>query len=111
MPKTFFVSCFEPSGDAIGGYLLQSLRAEFGADTRFVGIVGPQMRAAGVEEWQDIESLNVMGIVPVLKAAPRLLRLIKSLAARLDALEPDCIITIDAPDFHDIQVQKAKYST
>ena len=100
MPKVFFVSCFEPSGDAIGAYLVRSLRAEFGTETRIVGIAGPQMREAGIEEWGKIEDLNVMGIIPVLKAAPKLLKLIKNLAARVDRLEPDCIITIDAPDFH-----------
>ena len=100
MPKIFFVSCFESSGDAIGAYLVRSLRKKFGPETRIVGIAGPQMREAGIEEWGEIEDLNVMGIIPVLKAAPKLLKLIKHLAARVDSLEPDCIITIDAPDFH-----------
>ena len=100
MPKTIFISCFEPSGDAIGAYLVRALRQQFGADTRFIGIAGAEMRAAGVDAWQGIEELNVMGIVPVLKAAPKLLRLIKNLAAQIDALAPDCIVTIDAPDFH-----------
>ncbi len=106
MPKKIFVSCFEPSGDAMGAYLLQALRTEFGEDTRIVGIAGPQMRDAGIEEWGRIEDLNIMGIIPVLKAAPKLLKLIKDLAARIDALEPDYIITIDAPDFHVRLVEK-----
>ena len=50
MPKVFFVSCFEPSGGAIGAYLVRSLRTEFCAETRIVVIAGPQMREAGIEE-------------------------------------------------------------
>jgi lipid-A-disaccharide synthase len=58
------------------------------------------MRAAGCETIASIDALSVMGIAEVLPALPRILRLRRSLVARLTADRPDVVIGIDAPDFN-----------
>ena len=89
----------EASGDQLGGALIEALRRRW-PDARLVGIGGPRMQAAGFEAWHDIDELSVMGFLEVLKHLPRLLRLRHGLVARLDALKPDLVIGIDAPDFN-----------
>lgn len=89
----------EASGDLLGAALVRDLKA-LHPEAEFVGIAGPQMRAAGVEAWHDCEELAVMGLVEVLKHLPRLLRLRNALRERLLAWAPDVVIGIDAPDFN-----------
>ena len=89
----------EASGDLLGAALVRDLKA-LHPDAEFVGVAGPEMRAAGVTAWHDCEELAVMGLVEVLKHLPRLLKLRKSLRERLLAWRPDVVIGIDAPDFN-----------
>lgn len=89
----------EASGDLLGAALVRDLKA-LHPDAVFVGIAGPEMRAAGVEVWHDCEELAVMGLVEVLKHLPRLLGLRRTLRERLLAWQPDVVIGIDAPDFN-----------
>jgi lipid-A-disaccharide synthase len=89
----------EASGDLLGAALVRDLKA-LHPDAEFVGIAGPEMRAAGVTAWHDCEALAVMGLVEVLKHLPRLLRLRRELRERLLAWQPDVVIGIDAPDFN-----------
>jgi lipid-A-disaccharide synthase len=96
---SFALVAGEDSGDQLGADLIEALRARF-PDAQFVGVGGPRMRAVGFDAWHDIAELSVMGLAEVLRHLPRLLRLRKSLAARLMALRPDVFIGIDAPDFN-----------
>ena len=65
----------ETSGDNLGASLIHSLREKFPA-AEFVGIAGPQMRAAGCEAWDRSESLAVMGLGEVI---PHLRRIVEKL--------------------------------
>ncbi|HET8881557.1 MAG TPA: lipid-A-disaccharide synthase [Solimonas sp.] len=89
----------EMSGDLLGGALVQALRERL-PGTRFYGVTGDEMRAAGCETIASIDALSVMGIAEVLPALPRILRLRRTLVARLTAERPDVVIGIDAPDFN-----------
>jgi len=89
----------EASGDQLARGLIQELRARR-PDAEFVGITGPQMRAAGCTSWGDFEQLAVMGLVEVLRHLPGLRRLMKRLRANLRDDPPDVLIGIDAPDFN-----------
>ncbi len=89
----------ELSGDILGGGLIEELARRY-PQARFVGIGGARMQAAGLESFYPLEALSVMGVVDVLKALPRLLRLRRDLLARLLALKPAVVIGIDAPDFN-----------
>lgn len=89
----------EASGDLLGAGLIEQLRARH-PQAVFAGVGGDAMRAAGMETWHDASELAVMGLSEVLRHLPRLLRLRKTLRARLLHWRPDVFIGIDAPDFN-----------
>lgn len=89
----------EASGDLLGAGLLHELKQRFPA-AEFAGVGGPRMRAEGMQVWHESDELAVMGLAEVLRHLPRLLRLRKSLHARLLEWKPDVFIGIDAPDFN-----------
>ena len=89
----------EASGDALGAGLIRALRERV-PGASFEGVAGPEMVAAGCEQWEPAESLAVMGLVEPLAHIPRLLRLRRELARRWRESPPDVFIGIDAPDFN-----------
>jgi len=89
----------EASGDVLGAGLIRAVRARI-PDAVFEGVAGPEMAAAGCEQWEPSESLAVMGIVEPLAHIPRLLRLRRELARRWRESPPDVFVGIDAPDFN-----------
>ena len=89
----------EASGDVLGAGLIRALKARV-PDASFEGVAGPEMLAAGCEQWEAAESLAVMGLVEPLAHIPRLLRLRRELARRWRESPPDVFIGIDAPDFN-----------
>lgn len=89
----------EASGDQLAADLVLRLR-QARPGLRFHGVTGPKMRAAGVTSWASIDTLAVRGLVEVLPALPRILRLKRELLARTAALGPLAYIGVDAPDFN-----------
>ena len=89
----------EASGDALGAGLIRALR-DIAPEATFEGVAGPEMVAAGCQQWEPSESLAVMGLIEPLRHIPRLLRLRRGLARRWSASPPDVFIGIDAPDFN-----------
>ena len=89
----------EASGDQLGAALIQAIRIK-NPETRFAGIGGPLMQAAGMDCWWDTSQLSVMGLFEVISHLPRLLSLRRQLIKRLVELGPDVFIGIDAPDFN-----------
>ena len=89
----------EASGDVLGAGLIREILARF-PDATFEGVAGPQMVAAGCEQWEPSESLAVMGLIEPLRHIPRLLRLRRDLVRRWTESPPDAFIGIDAPDFN-----------
>ena len=103
----------EASGDVLGAGLIRAVRARI-PDAVFEGVAGPEMAAAGCEQWEPSESLAVMGIVEPLAHIPRLLRLRRELARRWRESPPDVFVGIDAPDFNlglEIKLRKAGIKT
>ncbi len=89
----------EPSGDLLAAGLMDALREQL-PQVRFEGVAGPLMRASGIDEWESMDSLSVMGLFEVLRHLPRLLRLRARLLARWRASPPVAFIGVDAPDFN-----------
>ena len=89
----------EASGDTLGAGLIEALRRA-APDTRFFGVAGPKMRAAGCEAWEPSESLAVMGLFEILGELPRLLRLRARVRRRFLAERPDVFVGIDSPEFN-----------
>ena len=89
----------EPSGDLLAAGLMDALRERM-PDLQFEGISGPLMRASGIDQWEDMESLSVMGLFEVLRHLPRLLRLRARILERWRVTPPALYIGVDAPDFN-----------
>ncbi|MCS6946989.1 MAG: lipid-A-disaccharide synthase, partial [Steroidobacteraceae bacterium] len=89
----------EVSGDTLGAALLAALRAAQ-PDAEFLGVGGPQMRAAGLVALADAEELAVLGLTEVLAHLPRLLKLRRRLRREVLAWRPDVFVGVDAPEFN-----------
>lgn len=98
-PLRIGIVAAEPSGDLLAAGLMRALRERLPA-VRFEGVAGPLMRDIGIDEWENMDSLSVMGLFEVLRHLPRLLRLRSMLAARWRETPPAAFIGVDAPDFN-----------
>jgi lipid-A-disaccharide synthase len=103
--RSFGLVAGEASGDNLGGPLLEAL-ASRAPGSRFYGVAGPRMAAAGCEAWHDADELAVMGLAEIVRHLPRLLRLRRDLVTRLVAAAPDAYVGIDSPEFN-LRVAKA----
>lgn len=97
----------EKSGDLIAGPILAALNEQLDG-VRHAGIGGPEMRAAGMECWWDINDLSVRGYAEVLTALPRLLNMRRQLANKILADPPSVFVGVDAPDFNFALEKKLK---
>ncbi len=93
-----FLVAGEPSGDRLGGALMEGLR-ELVPKVTFYGVGGPLMQAQGLTSLFPMSELSVMGLVEVLPKFFHLKRRIAETAQAVLDTKPDVLITIDSPDF------------
>ena len=98
-PPRIGIVAAEPSADLLAAGLMDALRERL-PEVRFEGVAGPLMRSSGIDEWEPMDSLSVMGLFEVLRHLPRLLRLRSRLLARWRDTPPLAFIGVDAPDFN-----------
>lgn len=89
----------EPSADLLAAGLMDALRKRL-PQVRFEGVAGPLMQRSGIDTWEEMDSLSVMGLFEVARHLPRLLRLRARLLARWRDTPPAAFIGVDAPDFN-----------
>ncbi len=89
----------EASGDLLGSHLMEALKQAV-PGTRFIGIGGPKMQAAGMEILFPMEKLAVCGYVEVLRHYREIAGIRSKLRAQLISSPPDLFIGVDAPDFN-----------
>jgi lipid-A-disaccharide synthase len=94
-----FLVAGEASGDHLGASLIQALKA-IDPNTEFAFVGGAQMEAAaGVKSLFPLSDIAVMGLGPVIRRLPTIIRRIRQSVAAVLAVRPDVLITIDSPDF------------
>ena len=98
MTLRVFILAGEPSGDRLGGALMEGLH-ELSPGVIFDGVGGPMMSAQGLTSQFPMDELSIMGIAEVLPKYLHLKRRIREVADAVIASKPDVLITIDAPDF------------
>ena len=87
----------EESGENIGYEILSSLKKKI--NYRLYGIGGKKLNSLGLKSIFNFNELSVMGLFEVLPKIPKLLILMQKTFFNILQVEPDLIITIDAPDF------------
>ncbi|HEX7775313.1 MAG TPA: lipid-A-disaccharide synthase [Parvibaculum sp.] len=89
----------EPSGDALGGELMEALKSLTGGQVRITGAGGPNMIAQGLTSIFPLSDTSVMGPREVIPRLPLILRRVRETAAFAIAHKPDVLVIIDSPDF------------
>lgn len=94
----YYLIAGEPSGDALGGRLMDAIRRK-DKKAEFFGIGGDSMQAHGLKSLFNIGELAVMGFAEVLPSIPRILRRIRETMQNIAEVKPDAVITIDSWSF------------
>jgi len=70
-----------------------------GREVVLVGTGGRHLQAQGLKSLFDASEIALMGIGAIVRDLPRLIRRIGQTARAIVAERPDCLITIDSPEF------------
>lgn len=97
-PLRIAVVSGEASGDQLGASLLKAL-TDKGIVVEALGVGGPAMASEGFVSLFPQSEIAVMGLGPVIRRLPLILRRIRETAASIIRARPDILVTIDAPDF------------
>ena len=98
-PKKYFLIAGEASGDLHGANLIKAIKS-FEINSSFMGHGGDQMLDAGMEIFEHISNLNIMGFSEVIKHLPRMFRIMEKTKKLIKENNPDKIILIDYPGFN-----------
>lgn len=98
-PLRIAIVAGEESGDLLGADLVNALSALSGQKVELSGVGGRHLRAAGLSPIFDGSEIALMGVTAVLRDLPRLVRRIGQTAETVVRAGPDCLVTIDSPDF------------
>jgi lipid-A-disaccharide synthase len=94
-----FIIAGEPSGDKLGGNLMEGLIALTDGQVEFCGVGGEMMQAAGLKTLFDMSDLTIMGLFEVIPSIPKIKKRISQTAKSAIDMCPDVFLTIDSPDF------------
>jgi lipid-A-disaccharide synthase len=89
----------EESGDLLGADIVAALKTATGREVSLIGVGGRHLQAHGLRSLFPAGDIALMGFSAVFRDLPRLVRRIGETARAVAAEKPDCLITIDNPDF------------
>ena len=98
-PLKLAIVAGEESGDLLGADIVLALERTTGRKVQLVGIGGRHLQQLGLTPLFDGGEIALMGFSAVLRDLPRLMRRINQTAAMIATERPDCLVTIDSPDF------------
>lgn len=98
-PLKIAIVAGEESGDLLGADLVAGLQRATGRKVELVGVGGRHLQALGLTSLFEASEVALIGLSAVLRDLPRLVRRIRQTAARIVAERPDCLVTVDSPDF------------
>src|SRR5260370_38047938 len=87
------------SGDRDAASLVIELTKRL-PETRFFGMGGPLLEAAGLERVYAAAEVSVMGITEGAPKLPRILKVMNGLTQTAARRLPQCAILVDIPDFN-----------
>ncbi|MEQ1944321.1 lipid-A-disaccharide synthase [Mesorhizobium sp. VNQ89] len=89
----------EESGDLLGSDIVAALVAATAREVELVGVGGRHLEAHGLKSLFPAGEIALMGLSAVIRDLPRLVKRIGATARAIAGAKPDCLITIDSPDF------------
>lgn len=98
-PLKIAIIAGEESGDLLGADVVSAMQRLTGREVRLVGVGGRHLQTLGLKPIFDGSDIALMGFTAILRDLPRLIRRIGEAARIIVAEKPDCLITIDSPDF------------
>jgi len=98
-PLKIAIIAGEESGELLGADLIRVLNAATGSRAELIGVGGRHLSELGLTSLFDSNEIALMGISAILRDLPRLIGRIGSTAKAIVAAKPDCLITIDSPEF------------
>jgi lipid-A-disaccharide synthase len=99
-PLKIAIVAGEESGDLLGADLVDGLAGVSGRHVELIGVGGRHLQERGLATMFEPGDIALMGISAVLRDLPRLMRRIGATARAIAAAKPDCLVTIDSPDFN-----------
>jgi len=99
MPKTLFLLCGEPSGEAYASRVAREFRRRFpGAPIE--GIGGPRLESEGVTLLRDYADISVMGFTEVVKHLPAIRSALSAAKERVRRGDVAAVVLVDFPEFN-----------
>ncbi len=96
--KLYFIAG-EPSGDLLAGRLIAAIGRATDRQVEFYGVGGEAMSREGLKSLFPMVELSIMGIAEILPRAFHLMRRMRETARDIRRIQPDAVITVDAPAF------------
>ncbi len=97
--KHIIIVAGEASGDMRAAELVNALKS-LSSDIQFSGVGGDCMQKAGVELFEHITSLAVIGISEVIKNLGRIKKVFEHTLAEIDRIKPNAVVLVDYPGFN-----------
>lgn len=105
--KKAYIIAGEPSGDFIGGVLIEALRHKM-PSLEIKGVGGRYMEEQGVPSLFPIKKISLMGFIEIIPHIFTLKNLIATTVKHIINENPEVVITIDSPGFNFRVVEKLK---
>lgn len=97
--KHLIIVAGEASGDMHAASLVKEIKS-INPNIRFSGLGGKKMQAAGVELYEDLTDLAVVGFVEVFKHIKEFRRLFYLILRKAQETKADAVILVDYPGFN-----------
>jgi len=98
-PKHLVLVAGEASGDMHAAHLVEAIKS-LDPSITFSGLGGPKMQACGVELYQDLTKMAVVGFWEVLKHYKEIRKAFHLILEKIEATNADAVILVDYPGFN-----------
>ena len=99
MPKTLFLACGEPSGEAYAARVARAFRRRFPA-VPMEGIGSALLASEGVRILRDYGDISVIGVTEALRRLPAIRASLSAATARVRRPDIGAVLLVDFPDFN-----------
>ncbi len=96
---SIFVVAGEPSGDQLGGKLINAIRRAVPGPVSIQGVGAEAMEREGCSSLFPLSDVSVMGPIAILSRLPKLIRRVYQTVDAIIEANPDVLIIIDSPEF------------